>query len=153
MKKVIALMGLLLGLASISHAGTPQEITVNGPYTNSSIYGSSVTTGSGFTILAAPSSKNSVPGRYCFNEIQVVAANTVGVYFIDGSTVPTNTNNFLVTGLTTSTVNNINTPHLEPLCFTAGNQAGIYSTGIATYTYAGYISYGGAGGSSANAGY
>src|ERR1700689_148014 len=153
MKKVIALLGLLLGLASVSHALSPQETTINGPYSNSSVYGSTVTTGTSSLILPVPSSKNGISGRYCFESAQVIAANTVLVYLVDGSTTPTNTNNYLIGGLTTSTANSFNPPHLEPLCFTAGNEAGIYATGVATITYSGYIAYGGAGGSSSNAGY
>ena len=152
MKRLIAVIGLLFGLGVVAMAGTPQEITQNGPYTNSSIYGSTITAGAASLILAAPTSKNGVPGRYCFNNIQVVAANTIDVYFVDGSTTPTNTNNIVVAGLTTSTANTIMTPHLEPICFTAGNQAGIYATGVSTISYDGYITYGGAGGSSTNAG-
>lgn len=155
MKKLLAVLGLLASFSAISYAGTPQDRDVtNGSYSNSSVYGSSVPATAGATItLSTPTVKNGVPGRYCFNYLSISGTAGHYVQLIDGNGgTYTNTNAIELFAIGTSAVNQFVTPHLEPLCLTPGNAAYLVLNGTPTVSYAGFITYGGAGGSSVNAG-
>lgn len=156
MKKMLAVFGLLLGVVAISHAGTIiDRDSTNGNYSDSSVYGSSTPVAGGATItLSTATAKNGVPGRYCFNYLSIVGTAGHYVRLVDGNSgTMTATNGIQLLAVGTSAVNQFVTASKEPLCFTPGNAAYLVLSGTPTVSYAGFISYGGAGGSSVNAGY
>lgn len=157
MKKVLAVFGLLFGMACISHAGTPQETYYQGQAALS-----------GTTILASTFSTTSVPnltltistptvinsgggtytGRNCFTRFIVQVPTTTVVTIADINTVKWTINGL---GLGASGVNTLSIPedHLGPWCTAAGDQTLITLTNTAGSVVPqgvdveGYTTYGG----------
>jgi hypothetical protein len=146
---------LLAGIVAVSHAGTPiDKDSQNGNYSNASFYGT-VTSSYTTTTLAALSVKNGVSGRYCFNWIIVEGSTSTTAQIVDGTAgVLGSANGIQINGAGTGVPVIMQSPHLEPLCFTAGNAAYIVMGGASgTVSWAGFTQYGGSGGSQVNAGY
>lgn len=161
MKKYLALIGLLLGIAGVSHAGTPQE---NGqlPFQAASFSGNSIvassasTTSAGASIaltVSTPTAINSGGGTYtgrnCFTRILVQMSTSTVLTIADGTTTKWT---IYGSGIGTTGTNTLSLPedHLGPLCTSAGNQtlftltntAGL-STNPEAVDVEGYTTYGG----------
>ena len=162
MKKYLAVLGLLFGLASLSHAGTPTDpvYPLQSPISNTSIYGSTwTTTGSTITIAATTfnSAGTSYSCRNCFTKF-VVQLSTNSIFTVyDGTTTTAATvehiEGFALAGSTSaggSYTLSLPEDHLGPLCTTAGNityltigSAGALTGSNNTINYEGYTNCGG----------
>lgn len=157
MKKVIALIGLLLGLASISHAGTPQEnlYQSQAPLSGTTIIASSASTTSATNltlVVSTPTTINSgggvYTGRNCFTRILVQMSSATVLTIQDNNTVKWTINGL---GLGASGVNTLSLPedHLGPFCTAAGDQTSFILTSTSggvvpqTVNVEGYTTYGG----------
>lgn len=129
MKKMLSVMALLLGMASLSHAGTPRETFFQNqfPMSNSSIVISTYT-GSGavqtsLSMSQAPGSVNGSSCRNCFTRFYVQMSTNVVLNVVDGLSAGTTVYLINGVGLGASGVNSLNLAedHLGPLCLTAGN--------------------------------
>lgn len=133
MKKVLAVFGLLFGMACLSHAGTPQE---NGqmpfqaaPYSGNTILASSASTTSApasiVLTVSTPTVINSGGGTYtgrnCFTKILVQMSTNTVLTVADANTTKWT---IYGTGIGTTGTNTLSLPedHLGPLCTAAGDQ-------------------------------
>ena len=141
MKKLLGFMaaiGLMVWAASSLHAGTPIDqgtmTPMVGPYSNTSVYGSTYTNTASASVIytVSPASQGSTQCRTCFTK-EVVQLSTAAVLYvqeaISGGTLATGTTIQYVQGyaLGTSTSNGgagiLSLPenHLEPFCVAAGS--------------------------------
>lgn len=158
MKKCLAIVGLMLGLAGISRAGTPQETYFLGQSNLSgvSILAStaSVSSNGNFTLTVATptvlySGGGTYQGRNCFTKFVVQVPTTTVVTIADGDTTKWT---LYGVGFGASGVNtkDLIEDHLGPWCtsvgnktlFTLTNTAGL-STNPAAINVEGYTTYGG----------
>lgn len=155
MEKWLGLLGLMLCLSAVSHAGTPQENLYLGqaPLSNTSIWSStaSVTSAVNLTAAIAPAAgagAASTACRVCLTKFIVQIPTTTVVSVLDGAT----TNYTLYgLGLAASGVNTIVFPedHLGPLCAAVGDtiNVNLINTGGAavpqSFNYEGYTTCGG----------
>lgn len=159
--KVMAILGCIAGIASISHAGTPQE---NGqvpfqtaPFSGTTIIASSASASSaGASIsltVSTPTAINSGGGTYtgrnCFTRIVVQMSSSTVLTIAD-----TNTTKWTIygSGLGTSGSSTLSLPedHLGPWCTAAGDQTlftltntGGLSSNPEVVDVEGYTTYGG----------
>jgi hypothetical protein len=164
MKRALTVLGMLFGLACISHAGTPMEAYYQGqsPLSGTTILASSAAaSGGAFTLtVATPTVVNNgglaVSGRNCFTKFVIQVSTAATVAFNDNNTTKWT---LYGAGLGNSTTPNtlvLTEDHLGPWCTAAGDQFSIVVTqGSGTSTSAaqavaveGYTEYGG----TANAG-
>ena len=160
MKKYIAVLALMLGLAAVSRAGTPQENGMEpnqvGPYSGATIFTSSAATGSNGNIslvVSTPTAINSggatISGRNCFTRV-LIQVSTVAVVTV----VDANTTKWTIygAGLGTTGTNTLSLPedHLGPLCTAVGDQTVFNVTNTAgasvnpqVVAVEGYTTYGG----------
>lgn len=151
MKKVLAVLGLMLGLVGLSHAGTPKDQNPNS-WSNfmhgNAVIGSSMTT-AGINQFAAPAPGTSQGQncQTCLTKIilQLSAASTA--YILEGGTT-----DYIILGqgLASSGVNTLSLPedHLGPLCFQTGNTAifnilPITGSNPASVNFEGFVDCGG----------
>jgi hypothetical protein len=158
MKRLLAVFGLLFGLATLSHAGTPQETFYSG---QPSLSGTTILTSSASTTdlasltltIATPTVLNSGGGSYngrnCFTKF-VIQMSTGAIFAVadNGTTVMT----VYGAGLGTSGSNTLSLPedHLGPLCTASGDKTVFTITGGSTASptpqaidVEGYTTYGG----------
>lgn len=163
MKKLLGMLGLVLGLGAVAFAGTPQEQPLPGqiPYSNTTISVSTFSTASNVNLsmtLAPGTLYNGVSAscRNCFTNWFVEIPTTTVVSFLDLSS---GTTFYTIDGqgLASSGVNALSSPrdHLGPLCGSAGHSTQINlvnTTGVSTnhqlanvegYTQCGQINQGG----------
>lgn len=158
MKKLLAVVGLFLGLGSFAHAGTPQETYFQGqaPLSGTTILAStaSVTSAGTFVLtVATPTAINygggTYNGRNCFTKFVVQVPTTTVVTIADNLTTKWTLYGI---GLGASGVNtkDLIEDHLGPWCTAAGDQTVFTLTntgGISTVPQAinveGYTTYGG----------
>ena len=162
MKRVLLSLALFLGMCSLVHAGTPQDINpVNGPYSYNSFFGNfSPVANSTYTLPSLGTSlgtSSNQPGRYCFDHILVLAPAFGSVYVIDNATFTTtsaNTNSIYIPGAGLTVPINMTWPHLEPLCFPGGDSVSFVVTGSSStfISWDGFTTAARAGGSSDNRG-
>jgi hypothetical protein len=130
MKKCLVMLGLLLGLASVSHAGTPQENYYNGqaPLSGLTILASSATTVGTATLVLTVSTPTVVnsgggtfTGRNCFTKFVVQIATTSVLTIADNLTTKWT---IYGTAIGTTGTNTLVLPedHLGPWCTAAGDQ-------------------------------
>lgn len=159
MKKLLAVFGLVLGLAGVSHAGTPQEVFYQGqaPLSGTTILASTASpTSAGATITLAVSSPSVInsgggtyTGRNCFTRVLVQMSTATVLTVKDG-------NNTVWTiygaGLGTTGTSTLSIPedHLGPLCTSANNQTTFVLTNTGgsasnqeSVNVEGYTTYGG----------
>lgn len=160
MKKYLALIGLMLGIAGVTHAGTPQE---NGqlPFQTASFSGSTILTSSASTsgtatvtlVVSTPTVINSGGGTYtgrnCFTKFVVQLATTTVMTVADNNTTVWTV---FGSGIGTTGTNTISLPedHLGPFCTAAGDRTVFTLTptnGLAanpsSINVEGYTTYGG----------
>lgn len=161
MKKYLAVLGLLFGLASLSHAGTPTDPVYPpaGPVSNTSIYGSTwTTTGSTITIPATTfnSGGTTYNCRTCFTKLIVQLSTAAQFNVYDGTTTVAATalhvegyQLFASSNAAGSATLSLPEDHLGPLCTTAGNITYLAISGTAVGSinnvqdYEGYTNCGG----------
>lgn len=163
MKKAIAVVGLLFGLISYSHAGTPQENLYNGqaPLSGTTILASSAsTTSAGASIaltVSTPTVINSGGGTYtgrnCFTRILVQMSTSSVLTIADVNTTKWTIYGYALAGSSTATGSftlSLPEDHLGPFCTASGDQTLFTLTntnGLATNDEAidveGYTTYGG----------
>jgi hypothetical protein len=126
MKKLLGIVGVLLGFGMVAFAATPQDQPLPGqiPYSNASIVGSTASTTSNANLTASVSpgtlfNGTSASCRNCFTNFMVQIPTTTVLNVLDGGTTV-----YYVfgTALGTSGVNTFSTSRdrLGPLCLTAG---------------------------------
>lgn len=158
MKKLLATLGLMLGLIGVSHAGTPQEtyFQSQAPLSGTTILVSSAATGSTGNItltISTPTVINSGGGSYtgrnCFTRFIVQVSTSAVVTFKDNNTTVWT---IYGAGLGTTGTSTLSLPedHLGPWCTAAGDQTSIVVTntgGLSTNAQSinaeGYTTYGG----------
>lgn len=160
MKKMIAVMGFLLGLATLSYAGTPQESGQvpfqTGNLSGATILASSATTVGTVTVTLTVSTPtvinsggSSYNGRNCFTRFVVQMATTTVLTIADNNTTVWTING---AGIGTTGTNTLSLPedHLGPFCTAAGDRTVFTLTptsGITanptTINVEGYTTYGG----------
>lgn len=129
MKKLLGILGLLFGFATIGFAGAPQEQPLPGqlPYSNSTVAVSTASTSSvpNLTVTVAPGTifnGASVSCRNCFTNFTVQIPTTTVLSVLD---LTTGTTFYSINGLGlgSSGVNTLSVPrdHLGPLCGVVGN--------------------------------
>jgi hypothetical protein len=153
MKKALAVLGLLLGMAALSHAAIPMETYYGGqpPLSNKSVVISTFSSGGGtISMNVAPGTFNNGGTaqncRLCFTNffVQITSATTVNIldagttdYVIYGASLGTAATNALT----------INRDHNGPICFGTGDTAYINMSGGGVFgesiTAEGYTNCGG----------
>ena len=142
MKRLIAVFGLLFGMAAISHAGIPQETYFmgQGPLSNTTVQGSTWTATSPNVTLVSPTctyGSSSYAGRICLTK-EVVQLSTAAVFYaLDAGTTVQYVQGFALSGSTTATGSNtLSLPrdHLGPICFGAGDSVQLSVVGTAVST-------------------
>lgn len=159
MRKLLAVVGLLFGVVSLSRAGTPQENYYQGqaPLSGATILASTAsTTSAGASIaltVSTPTAINSggstYTGRNCFTRILVQMSTSTVLTIADGTTTKWT---IYGAGLGTTGTSTLSLPedHLGPFCTAAGDQtlftltntAGL-STNPESVNVEGYTTYGG----------
>lgn len=156
MKKIVALVGLLLGLSSVSYAGTPMETYFSGQsgLSNTTVIGSTASTVGTANLVAAiapvaGAGAASSTCRVCLTKFLVQIETMTVVSILDGATTGYT---ILGAGLGTTGTNTLALPedHLGPYCASAGNTLTINSittNGITAnpqaISYEGYTNCGG----------
>lgn len=158
MKKVLAVVGLLFGLATMSHAGAPQETLFQSqpPLSNATILASTASTVGTATLtltISTPTAINSggstFNGRNCFTRF-LLQVSTASVVTIADNLTTKWTIYGAGFGTTGTNTRDLVEDHLGPFCTSTGNQTVITVTptnGFAVNAQAinveGYTTYGG----------
>ena len=156
MKKVLAVFGLLFGMAALSHAGTPQENgsvpNQSGPISATSIIASSASAAGGtFSLTVATptvfnSGGGSYNGRICITKfvIQISSSSTVLIED-NGKTDWTLYGADL--GVSQGQTLQLTDDHLGPFCIASGDQLTVAASGgtagAESINVEGYTTYGG----------
>jgi len=156
MKKMLAVFGLLFGMATLSHAGTPQEQGMPpyqvGPLSATSIVTSSAAAlGGTFTLtVATPTVYNSgggsYSGRICITKFVIQISSSSTVVIKDN-----NTTDWTIygadSGVSQGQTLQLNDDHLGPFCIASGDQLQVAASGgVAgpeSINVEGYTTYGG----------
>ena len=156
MLKIVAALGLIAGIAAISHAGTPQEAFYSGqaPLSNTTIIGSTYSATSAVNISTTPAAVTcsggsaTFSGRNCFTKFFIQIPTTTVVSILDGGTT---VQTILGSAIGTTGTNSLTLTedHLGPMCHTAGNATTfnmVNTSGVAlpqVFNFEGYTSCGG----------
>lgn len=139
MKRVLAVLGLLFGVAGFSHAGIPVENYYMGQpgLSNTSINVSSASTvGSANLTITVVNSSSTIGGgttgcRICFTKYVAQISSTTVFQVLDGGTT-IYTIDGADSGVTPPSTFILPEDHLGPMCLTVGNTALIKATQTAT---------------------
>lgn len=161
MKKILAVFGLLFGLASFSRAATPQESFYQGqaPLSGTTILASSASTTDAATLtltIATPTVSNSgggsFAGRNCFTRFFVQMSTGAVLTIADNQTTKWTIYGAGLGTAGTSATNSLTLPedHLGPWCTAVGDQTVFTVSGGGTAAVTpqsvnveGYVTYGG----------
>lgn len=155
MKKMLAGLWMVLGGVALCRAGTPIDqgsgTPMQGPYSNTSIQGSTFTATSPNVSIAAPVCSNGAAGRNCFTKNIVQISTAAIFYMLDAGTTIQYVQGIALSGSSTGTGANTITlaePHLEPFCARSGDAVtlSIVGTSVAginnVINYEGYTNCG-----------
>lgn len=150
MKRLLGIVGLVLGFTVLAHAGTPVEnlYMSQPPLSNTTILGSSNTINTIGITIAPPTVNNggtTQQCRNCFTRIVMGLTAGASYYTLDGGT----TVQFVLGGQIGSSGGVLSLPedHLGPLCLTSGQTTTIKILGAVApsnfVNYEGYTQCGG----------